>query len=166
MERVVTALQAEIKFNHVPYFRRFLMFVSRKRFRFFMVGLIYGTFVTWSNVVIFGSAKLERSFKQFKQGQILKYSPWCMGPATAIETMWEPTSLSRQSTEQLGELFVRLDRELKEGVSRQLIEKVLVLEPTMEQGITLKQFIQLVEQQLNASKIDELSFVRELVESI
>ncbi len=64
-----------------------------------------------------------------------------MGYATALETTWEPKSLSRQSTEQLSDLFVKLDRELKGGVSRSLIEKSLVLEPTREQGITIKQFL-------------------------
>ena len=35
-----------------------------------------------------------------------------MAYQTAIETTWEPTKLSRVSTERLGEMFVRLDRDL------------------------------------------------------
>ena len=61
---------------------------------------------------------------------------------------------------------MKLDRELVGGVSRPLVEKSLVLEPTSEKGITLKQFLLLVEQQMQKSQVDELSFVRELVETI
>lgn len=42
---------------------------------------------------------------------------------SAYDSIWEPKSLSRQSTERLGELFVSLDRELVGGVSRQLLNQ-------------------------------------------
>lgn len=49
-----------------------------------------------------------------------------MAYQTALDNSWEPKKLSRVSTEKLSALFVKLDRELKHGVSRRLISDVLI----------------------------------------
>lgn len=118
-------IQEEIKYNHVPYLNRFFMFVLRKKLRFTVVGVLACSFTLWGNVIIFTSSKLERTFKRYKKDFILKTSPWCMGWQSALDTQWEPSQLSRRSTDKLGELFVKADRELNGGVSRQLIADVL-----------------------------------------
>ncbi len=46
--------------------------------------------------------------------------------ATAIETRYEPSRMSRVSTEKLSQLFVKLDRELENGFSRQLVADTLM----------------------------------------
>jgi len=49
-----------------------------------------------------------------------------MAYQSALENSWEPKKLSRVSTEKLSEMFVKLDRELKHGVSRRLVLDVLL----------------------------------------
>lgn len=48
-----------------------------------------------------------------------------MAYQTALDNSWEPKQLSRVSTEKLSEMFVKLDRELKNGVSREIVTDVL-----------------------------------------
>jgi hypothetical protein len=64
---------------------------------------------------------MEKSFKKYKKEFITKTSPSCMAWQSAYDSLWEPKTISRVSTEKLGELFVNLDRELVGGVSRQLL---------------------------------------------
>jgi len=84
------------------------------------------TFTYWANPLGFFAAKMERTFKRYKRRLILHFFPGCMAYTTAIETTWEPKKLSRVSTERLGEMFVRLDRDLKHGVTRQLVLDVVL----------------------------------------
>ena len=49
-----------------------------------------------------------------------------MAYQSALDNSWEPKKLSRVSTEKLSDMFVKLDRELKHGVSRKLVQDVLV----------------------------------------
>lgn len=126
MERVIEELQHEIKYNHLPYGRRIASFLWRKRWRFIVIAAAGSTFTYWANPLGFLAAKTERTFKRYKRRLILHYFPVCMTYQTAIETTWEPTKLSRVSTERLGEMFVRLDRDLPHGVTRQLILDVLL----------------------------------------
>ena len=93
------------------------MFLWRKRIRFTGVFILASSFTLWGNGIILVSSKIERTFKRYKRAWILKNSPWCMGWQTALDTVWEPKTLSRQSTDKLGELFVRLDRETKGGLT-------------------------------------------------
>jgi hypothetical protein len=67
MIKVLDAFQDEIKYNHVPYLQRFFMFVWRKRIRFSGVILLASTFTLWGNMIIFISAKIERTFKHYKR---------------------------------------------------------------------------------------------------
>ena len=70
-------------------------------------------------------ARVERFGKKYKLRWITKYNPSCVAYTTALEANWEPTKLSRTSTDSLSEAFVKLDRELEWGMSRQLIINVL-----------------------------------------
>jgi hypothetical protein len=72
-----------------------------------------------------------------------------MAYQTALDNSWEPTKLSRVSTEKLSDMFVKLDRELKHGVSRRLVYDVLVKMKaasendlkTEETSLSLKEFL-------------------------
>ena len=112
MERVVEELQHEIKYNHIPYFRRISLFLWRKKWRFVFIGMAAWSFTYWGNGLGFVSAKLERTFKRYKRSMITKYTPDCMAYASALDNSWEPRYLSRVSTEKLSDLFIKLDREL------------------------------------------------------
>ena len=126
MERVIVELQHEIKYNHLPYFRRIPHFLWRKKWRFVFIGLATWSFTYWANGLGFVSSKLERTFKRYKRSLITRYAPTCMTYQTALDNSWEPSKLSRVSTEKLSDMFVKLDRELKHGVSRKLVQDVLV----------------------------------------
>jgi hypothetical protein len=59
-----------------------------------------------------------------------------MAYQTALDNSWEPSKLSRVSTEKLSDMFVKLDRELKHGVSRKLVQDVLVkMKATTEEDL-------------------------------
>ena len=121
MQRALDDMHAEIKFNHLSYFRRIRLFLWRMKWRLlFFGGLIYLSPV-FGNGGGFISARIERSSRKYKKRWLYRYNPHCITYTTALETVWEPTKLSRPSTERLSETFVRLDRELEYGVSRQLI---------------------------------------------
>ena len=125
MERVIEELQHEVKYNHLPLLRRVPNFLWRKKWRFVVIALATYTFTYWANGVGFISSKLERTFKRYKRRFITRIAPNCMAYQTALDNNWEPSKLSRVSTEKLSEMFIKLDRELPHGVSRQLIVEVL-----------------------------------------
>lgn len=79
----------------------------------------------WGNGMGSIFAKFERLFKKYKLRWIARYNPDVIAFTTARETQWEPEALSRHSTERLGEAFVRIDRELPHGFSRELIIYVM-----------------------------------------
>ena len=114
---VLWGLQEEIKFNHVPYLPRFRMFLSRARIRLAVAFFLFNTFTYWGNFVIFQASKLERSFKKWKQGYILRTYPIGRGWKSAIETTVVPKKLSQNSVDRIGEIFVKMDRQLPGGVN-------------------------------------------------
>jgi hypothetical protein len=141
MERIIIELQHEIKYNHLPSYRRIPHFLWRKKWRFVCIGLATWSFTYWANGVGFASSKLERTFKRYKRSLLTKYVPTCMAYQTALENTWEPKKLSRVSTEKLSDVFVKLDRELKHGVSRRLILDVLVKMQAVDSETESKTFL-------------------------
>ena len=55
----------------------------------------------------------------------MAYYPTLMTYQSAIDAMYEPSKLSVASTDRLAEAFLRIDRQLKHGMSRLLIIKAL-----------------------------------------
>ena len=125
MEGVLKEMQADIVYNNIPYMRRFSMFTWRMRFRFFFLGSLYAAFHYWGNLFAMFTARMERTYKKYKKRWITKYNPACIEYESAREALWEPTKISRQSSKKLSEQFVKLDRELEFGFSRQLVIDVL-----------------------------------------
>lgn len=121
MQRAIEDIHADMKFNHLPPFRRFRMFLHRYRWKMFFFGVFLYLFNLWGNAFGFITARIEKSSRKYKKRWIAKYNPHCITYMTAIETTWEPTRLSRPSTDRLSEVFVKMDRELDYGMSRQLI---------------------------------------------
>ena len=121
MKRALEDINAEMKYNHLPYNKRIRMFLRRYRWRLFFLGLFIYAFHVWGNGLGFFTARIERSYRKYKKRWLARYNPHCITYTTALETTWEPKRLSRPSTEKLSELFVRVDRELEYGMSRQLI---------------------------------------------
>lgn len=112
-------------FNHLSTWTRIKLFFTRKKRRFFYLLLIYLTFQYASGVFGFFTARVERSYRKYKKRWIQKYNPHIITYTTALETAYEPEKLSHYSTERLSEAFIKVDRMLKHGVSRQLIINVL-----------------------------------------
>ena len=75
MVRANKDAQADITFNHIPYFRRFGMFIIRIRLRLFILASLAALFNYWGNLLGVGSSKLERSFKKYKKRWIFRYNP-------------------------------------------------------------------------------------------
>ena len=96
-------MQHDVWFNNIPYFRRFLLFLWRVKYRYIFVGLIYYGFSYWGNVVALFTARVERSFKKYKGQWLQKNNPECMGYQSATDTLWEPSKLSTKNTKKLSE---------------------------------------------------------------
>lgn len=126
MERHIKDMHADMVYNNIPYFRRITMWAWRMRFRVFFLGTVYAAFQYWGNLFALLSSRIERFYKKYKKRWIARYNPTCIEFASARETLWEPTKISRQSSKKLSEQFVQLDRDLEEGFSRILAIDVLM----------------------------------------
>lgn len=112
-------------YNHLPYLLRTKLFIWRTKFRWVFLIIAVATFNFWGNAFGLLSAKIERTYKKYKKRWITRYNPECITYQSALDTMYEPKALSRGSTERLCELFIRVDREMQHGFSRQLIADAL-----------------------------------------
>jgi len=125
MVRAIEDVNSDMKYNHLPYWRRFAMFLGRYKWKLFFFGLFASAFNYWGNGLGFITARMERSYRKYKKRWIIRYNPQCITYTTALDTMWEPKKLSRTTTEKLSELFVQIDKEMEYGFSRQLVVDVL-----------------------------------------
>ena len=99
-------------YNHLPYGIRFLMFLNRIKFRLFVLASLAALFNYWGNLLGIGGSRLERVWKKYKKRWIFRYNKHAMVYASALETTYEPKLLSRESTNKLSQLFLKMDREL------------------------------------------------------
>ena len=67
------------------------------------------------------TSRFRRSLNKYKKRWISRYNPSAVTYPTAFETTWKSELLSQSTTSKLSKMFVRLDGELKFGVSRQLV---------------------------------------------
>lgn len=110
----------------MPYGIRFFMFLNRIKFRLFVLFTLGSLFSYWGNLLGLATSKFERVFKKYKRRWIFRYHRQAMTYASALETRYEPQKLSRDSTEKLSQLFVKIDRELEYGFSRGLVADTLI----------------------------------------
>lgn len=108
-------------FNHLRYRTRLRLFFRLRWKRFAFVGLFFMVFNYFANFTGFFTARIERSFRKYKKQHILKKHPKLITYESALETQYKSTKLSQQSFDRLAEAFLKLDRQLKTGMSRQLI---------------------------------------------
>ena len=118
MEKALTAMHEDMTFNHLPYGIRFFMFLNRIKFRIFVIVSLGALFNYWGNLLGIATSRLERVFKKYKRRWIFRHNREAMSYASAIETRFEPEKLSRESTDKLSQVFVRVDREMEHGFSR------------------------------------------------
>lgn len=99
---------------------------------------------------------------------------------SAVDCMYEPQKLSQQSTDRLGEAFVKIDRLLRDGVSRLLLVRALSqadlmtkeeqkqflqdsglksVKAQLKSSVTMKQFYQLLESKVEPDHSNELSVI-------
>ena len=95
MEKVLEDMHEEMTFNHLPYSLRFLMFLNRVKFRLFVIFTLGSLFSYWGNVLGLATSKVERFFKKYKRRWIYKHHRQAMTYASALETRYEPSRLSR-----------------------------------------------------------------------
>ena len=114
-------MRAKTYFNHLGYWQRIKLFFRTKRRRFLYIFLFFVAFNYIGNLAGFFLARLERSGRKYKKAFVMWYNPLLMTYQTAIDTLYEPSKLSVASTERLAEAFLRIDRQLKHGVSRLLL---------------------------------------------
>ena len=118
-------MKVKAYFNHLGYWQRIKIFMRTKKRRFFLLFMFFVAFNFIGNAVGFFLARLERSGRKQKKNLIFSKNPTLLSYPTAIDTLYEPSKLSTQSFEKLGDAFLRLDRQLKDGMSRLLILTVL-----------------------------------------
>ena len=112
-------------FNHLKVRKRIPVFLSERRWRFIYIFAFIVSFNFTGNAAAFMIAGIERRFKNFKRSWILERYPECISPQTALETLWEPKSLSVPSTEKAATTFMEVDRQLIRGVTRSLLATAL-----------------------------------------
>ena len=115
-----------MKYNHMPYGARIRLFFRRKKAVFFTLFVLYATFTIWGNAMCYWSSVMERSFKSLKKRWIARKYPHCMAWSSAFDTQYEPKNISRQTTDKLSELFVKVDRETPGGATFKLVSDTLV----------------------------------------
>ena len=101
MDIAIKDMEEEMKYNHLPYGIRFIMFLNRIKFRIFFVVSVAALFNYWGNLLGICSSRLERVFKKYKKRWIYRYNRPAMTYSSALETRYEPAKLSRQSTDKL-----------------------------------------------------------------
>lgn len=185
MERVIAAMVEDEKYNHLPVFTRFGKWLWRAKWKFMMLGVAYAGFGYWGNPVGMIAAKLERTNKKYKKRWMLRYCPESYTYPSAMETTWQSSKLSRPSQDILSDMFVKIDREMKHGFSRQLIVDALqkmdlmvdkkeeakflrdsgfeMMRNRMLGSLSLKQFLITME---NYSGPHELEFVEEFIQHV
>mmetsp|Transcript_25553 Transcript_25553/g.34155 ORF Transcript_25553/g.34155 Transcript_25553/m.34155 type:complete len:222 (+) Transcript_25553:230-895(+) len=141
MSKVIPEIEAEMTFNHLPYGIRFFMFLNRIKFRLFFLGSLALLFNYWGNLLGIATSKVERVFKKYKKRWIYKYNRAAMTYPTALDTLYEPTKLSRQSTDKLSQLFLQIDREMEHGFSRQLVADCLMKMDLMDEKKEQTEFL-------------------------
>ena len=114
-------------FNHLKVKKRIPVFLVGRRMRFFYIFAFVASFNFTGNAIAFMIAGIERRFKNFKRSYILDKYPECISPQSALETLWEPKSLSVPSTEKAATTFMEVDRNLKRGVTRSLLATALYM---------------------------------------
>ena len=95
MERVISAMEEEVKYNHLPLFTRFTNWIWRAKWKFVGLGVLYATFSYWGNPLGMIAAKLERTNKKYKKRWMLRYCPESYTYPSAVETTWQSSHLSR-----------------------------------------------------------------------
>ncbi len=121
----VDDLKSRTYFNHLTYATRISLFIRTKRRRFLLLFLFFLFFNPIANVMGFILARLERSGRKYKRRWIQSKFPNVMHAQTALDTNYEATKITSQSQERVCEVMLRADRQLKEGVTRAFIIKVL-----------------------------------------
>ncbi len=108
-------------FNHLGYWQRIKLFLKTKKKRFLYIFAFFIAFNFIGNFCGFIVARLERSARKYKKIAIKKYNPSLITYQTAVDTMYEPMKMSSASADKITETFLRLDRQLMDGMSRLLI---------------------------------------------
>ena len=147
--------------------------------RFFYIFAFIASFNFTGNAIAFMIAGVERRFKNWKRSYILDKFPECISPQSALDTLWEPKSLSVPSTENAATKFMEVDRQLKRGVTRTLLATALHmpledrleflndsgyenLSEQLKSSMSMKKYLEFLEVRAKKTKNEKI-FIDELV---
>lgn len=97
----------------------------KRKFRYIFLGAVYKLLEYYEISTKTFTSRYHRSLNKYKKRWVTRYNPSAVTYLTAQETTWQSELLSKQVSDRFSEMFVRLDAELKFGVSRQLVLDVL-----------------------------------------
>lgn len=118
-------LRARPYFNHLSTLTRIKIFLVSKRKRFLYAFLFFISFNLIGNIFGFIIARAERSIRKYKKQWIFNKNSSLLTYPSAVDTLYEPQTISSPSTEKISESFLKYDRLLKDGMSRLFIIRVL-----------------------------------------
>ena len=126
MKLVIKDLQDRQRHASLPFMTRFKLFFILKKRRFFYLFLLYLWYRYGERVTTWTKNRKQRSINKYKRRWLTRFNPEAITYQTAIDTSYyRPQKFQREAAEKLGEAFIRVDRQLKNGFSRQLIVNVL-----------------------------------------
>ena len=108
-----------------PWSTRFYLFFSTKKRRVFYLICLGALCYKWASIRSFFNSRSERLLNKYKRRWISKYNPHAILYSTPAEFNYAPAKLSKESVEVLGAVYVKGDRLLKNGFSRQLTINIL-----------------------------------------
>jgi len=126
MKLLIQDMQERQRYASLPFSTRFKYFFTLKKRRFFYLFLIYMWYKYGERITTWVKNRRLRAINKYKRRWLTRFTPETVTYQTAIDTSYyTPAKLNKETADRLGEAFVRVDRQLKNGFSRQLIVNIL-----------------------------------------
>jgi alpha-galactosidase/6-phospho-beta-glucosidase family protein len=127
MKLVIKEFHERQRHSELPWQTRFKLFFTLKKRRFFYLFLIYMYYKYHERAFNYMRTRKQRSINKYKRRWLSRFNPEAATYQSAVETTYQgrPAKLSQETGDRLGEAFIRVDRQLKNGFSRQLLINIL-----------------------------------------
>ena len=186
MQSLITDLAKDRAYYSKPFYSRFFQYFWTRKFRFIFLGIMTGLWQKYQTGKWMANYR-QRVVNKYKRRWLLRYNPTFAVSKTATETLWRPEGLSSESFERLAAKFVEYDRTIANGCSRQLVLDTLkrlsqkfadvkaqqefikradhdMIRSRMLKSMSLKEYIQTVQECLQESEMTEADFVTRWIE--
>jgi len=118
-------MQAKQEHLRKPLLTRFYLFFSTKKRRIFYLLFLGVLCYKWAGISNFFVSRRDHLVTKYKRRWIQKYNPHAILYSTPADFNYAPSTISRAAADTLAALYVRGDRQLKNGFSRQLTVNIL-----------------------------------------